>query len=302
MLLKARSESNELMGMRNLNVRMELSESDKYYLSILESGFEGEVVFDKLAANLKEERYILNDVFLEANNSHTQIDSIIISEGVIYQLDIKNYKGEYYWEDGKLYSKATGMICKNPVEQLNRSSVLFNQFLRKHKLVHLVEPYVIFINPDFTLYQAPMDLPIILPTKLDQFIERLNNTPSRLDNRHKELAQILLTSDQERSRFTKLPEHHYEQMKKGVFCKKCGEILTERKNHHFICRSCDHQEKVESAILRSAEEYKLLFPERKMTNQNIREWCQTDLNRRTISRILMKKFRVIGSKKYTYYE
>ena len=49
MLLKSRSESKELMAMRYLNKRMELTEDEKSRYSILEKGYEGEVRFDRLA-------------------------------------------------------------------------------------------------------------------------------------------------------------------------------------------------------------------------------------------------------------
>lgn len=42
MLLKARSESEELLVLRHLNTRMELAPNDKFHYSNLEKGYEGE--------------------------------------------------------------------------------------------------------------------------------------------------------------------------------------------------------------------------------------------------------------------
>jgi hypothetical protein len=75
---------------------MELTKNEQFHYSNLEKGFEGEKQFDLLAESLHEERYIINDFMLEVNNSYFQIDKIIISQGVIHFLDIKNFSGDCY--------------------------------------------------------------------------------------------------------------------------------------------------------------------------------------------------------------
>jgi hypothetical protein len=184
MLLKNRSKSDELIAMRYLNTRMELAEKEKFHYLNLEKGYEGELKFDKLTANLQEERYIINDLLLEVNKTYFQIDSLIISQGVIYLLDIKNFHGDLYIESDKLYAVLTNREYKNPVNQLKRSATLFRQLLQNLKQNYLVEASVIFINPEFTLYQAPMNLPIIFPTQINRFINDINNTPSKLSDGH----------------------------------------------------------------------------------------------------------------------
>ena len=69
MLLKERSESEELMMMRYLNTRMELTEKEKYHYINLDKGYEGELKFDLLTEVLQEERFIINDLLLNVNNS-----------------------------------------------------------------------------------------------------------------------------------------------------------------------------------------------------------------------------------------
>ena len=97
MLLKRRSVPDELMSMRFLNSRMEFTEKERFHYSNLEKGYEGEVKFDLLAESLEEERLIINDLLLEVNNSFFQIDALIISQGMIHLLDIKNYQGDVTW-------------------------------------------------------------------------------------------------------------------------------------------------------------------------------------------------------------
>ncbi|WP_053367783.1 nuclease-related domain-containing protein [Bacillus sp. FJAT-27245] len=302
MILKERTESAELLSMRSLNARIVLTKSEKFYLANLEMGFEGEVAFDKLSAKLKEERFILNDMLLEANRSDFQVDSFIISEGIIDLVDVKYYKGEYVWRDGDIYSKLTGRKCKNPLDQLNRSTHLFNQYLRDNKLNFLVRSTLVFNNPEFTLYNAPEDKPIILPTQVKRFMAEMDSRPSKLHDGHKKLANILLTSNKDGSRYSKLPAYTYEGVEKGIFCGKCLCRMTTKNQQVLICRNCGCEEKSEAAIVRSAKEFMLLFPQRIMTAQSLMQWCQADFSVRTYTRALQKHFNVLGNKKNTHYQ
>jgi len=301
MLLKARSESHELLAWRYFNLRMELFGKERGYYSNLEKGYEGETCFDQLAEGVEEERYVIHDLLLEANNSHFQIDSLIISQGVIYLLDIKNYQGDWYLESDKLFAMKTGRECKNPVDQLKRSGTLFRQLLQNLKLNFLVEGFVIFINPEFTLYQAPVDLPFILPTQLTRFLHDLNKTPSKLNAEHKKLAQTLISLHQPNNPFMSLPKYDYDQLQKGIYCKGCRSFLISLRNHHFVCDKCGCHEKVEQAVLRNVKEFNLLFPDSKITTQSIYEWCKAGLSKKTICRVLKKNLKAFGKTCDTYY-
>jgi RNase P subunit RPR2 len=302
MLLKERSESEGLMAMRYLNTRIELTKKERFHYLNLEKGYEGELKFDLLAKNLQEERFIINDLLLELNNSHFQIDSLIISQGVIHLLDIKNFEGDCYLESDKLFSVTTGREYKNPVNQLKRCATLFRQLLQNLQQNYPVEASVIFINPEFTLYQAPMDQPIFLPTQVNRFFRDINNTPSTLNEAHQKLAQKLISLHQTKNRFTLLPEYSYDQLKKGVYCKNCRSFQVTIKNSDFVCHNCGEQERIEQAILRNVKEFKQLFPDRNITTQSIYEWCKVDLCKKTIRRILKKNYAVFGKTRGTYYK
>jgi hypothetical protein len=302
MLLKNRYESNELMALRGLNTRMQLTEKEKFHYMNLKKGYEGEVKFDQQTECLSEERYIINDLLLEVNNSYFQIDTLIISQGIIHLLDSKYYQGDCYLEDDNLYSVTTGREYKNPVVQLKRCSTLFRQLLQNLKQNYLVEALVIFNNPEFTLYQTPKDLPIILPTQVNRFLNEINDTPSKLDDGHKKLAQKLISLHQTKNPFVTLPKYNYNQLKKGTYCKICESLPISIKGRYFVCEDCGSVEKVELAILRNVSELKLLFPEQKLTTQIIYDWSKADLSRRTLRRILKKNFTALGSTSNTYYE
>ncbi|WP_226644395.1 nuclease-related domain-containing protein [Mesobacillus subterraneus] len=302
MLLKKRSESKELVVLRYLNTRMELSAKDKFQLSNLEKGYRGEIEFDVLTEKLSEERYIIDDLLLQVNNSYFQIDKVIISGGLIHLLDVKYHEGDFYLESDKFFSVKSGREYKNPVIQLKRSETLFRQLLQNLKLNYLVQASVVFNNPEFTLYQAPMDLPIILPTQINRFLKEINDTPSKLDENHKILANKLLSLHNDKNPYTNLPEYNYEQLEKGMHCRACGSFNTSIKKQHLVCGKCGNSERAENAIIQQIEEFKLLLPEVKITAQSIYEWCNIDINKRRITRVLKKYYKAAGTTSDTYYE
>jgi hypothetical protein len=70
----------------------------------------------------------------------------------------------------------------------------------------------------------------------------------------------------------------------------------------LVCDKCGNQEEIDSAILRSAEELKLLFPNRKITTRTIQEWCVVISSKKIIRRVLLENYKGIGFGKGFYFE
>src|SRR5690606_28834151 len=115
----------------------------------------------------------------------------IILQNTIYIFNVKNNDGDYYIEKDKWYFAASGKEIRDPFLQLNRSDYLLRQLLQQHGFHFSVESYLVYVNPDFLLYQAPLRKPIIFPNQLSRFVQKLNNTPGKITNRHKSLARKL---------------------------------------------------------------------------------------------------------------
>ncbi|HJV46899.1 MAG TPA: nuclease-related domain-containing protein, partial [Bacillota bacterium] len=225
-----------------------------------------------------------------------------ISQGVIHLLDIKNYQGDYYLESDKLFSVTTGSEFKNPVIQLKRSETLFRQLLQNLKQSYLVEALVVFINPEFTLYHSPMDQPIILPSQVNRFLNGLNKTPSKLNDRHNKIAQNLISLHQENNPFSIIPEFNYDQLRKGVTCTKCASFSLIVQGKTCICKECGHKELVSTAVIRSSKEFQLLFPTQKITANSIHEWCRIVESKKRIGSILGNHYKIVGVHQWSFYE
>ena len=298
---KERSESEELRGLKALDFRMDLAEKDKQYYLNLQKGFEGEVMFDEYLHGIGIESYVLNDLLFELNHSHFQIDSLMISENLTYLFEVKNYEGEFYFEGDK-FKKKNGSEIKNPWLQLERNESLLRQLFNSIGVKNTIAAFLVFINPGFTLYHAPLDRRTILPTNLNRFIKQINNQKSILNNHHDRLSEKLLSSHLTKSPFTKIPQYDYAQLRKGVFCQSCGTVMEEYRPVILTCNKCGMHENMKNALLRCIEEYQILYPTKKITTNIIYEWSGGIFPKKTIRKILKETFIVLGSGQWSYYE
>ncbi|MEH7159276.1 NERD domain-containing protein [Neobacillus drentensis] len=300
---KQRTKSKELRVFRSLNARMELSSEDKKRYLYLEKGYQGEVLFDQLTSKLTNDLYILNDLCIETSSSTLQIDTLIIAQHTVFPYEIKNQEGDYRYESGNFYPKLSKDEIKNPLHQLNRSKSLLRILLKDLGFVLPIEGNVTFVNPNFTLYQAPLNEPIILPTQLNSLMKKLNELPSKLTNRHKLLADQLISLHQTDSPHSRFPPYSFDKLQKGYFCEKCDSlILSVDDPRKIVCNTCGHEETVESAVLRSVEELVLLFPGIKITTNVVFEWCGGIGSKKAIRRVLLLNYRSIGFNKHRYFE
>ncbi len=301
MCFKARTEPVEMKILRLLNNRMTLADKDLLRYHKRAKGYEGEVMFDSLTEKLQCQSFILNDLFIETGGAKFQIDSLMISQEPIYVFEVKNYEGDYFYENGRFYTMANKEI-NNPLQQLERSESLLRQLLQNLGYRIPIEAYVVFINPSFHLFQSPLNKPIIYPNQLPKFMNKLNSSPSILNKRHKSLADKLVSVHQIETNINKLPTYDYGSLRKGSTCAVCHSFEVTIVDKHLVCKVCGHQEMIDTAILRAVEEIMLLFPGRKITTIGVHEWCQVVDSRKRIRRVLMQNLSYSGKTKGLFYE
>jgi hypothetical protein len=59
---------------------------------------------------------------------------------------------------------------------------------------------------------------------------------------------------------------------------------------------------LELAVIRTVEEYKLLFPNRAITTSLVQQWCMVIGNSKRIRRILSKYLSMEGTRKWAIYK
>ncbi|MBS4212252.1 nuclease-related domain-containing protein [Neobacillus rhizophilus] len=298
---KSRQETEELLILRALNLRMKLSDKDRRKYYALEKGYQGEVMFDVLTEGLKNNCIVLNGLLFKLKEKHFQIDTIIIFQKTIYLIDVKNFEGDF------IYKSDPDRFCKNdteiddPILQLFRSESKLRQLLDEYRFNLMVESYVVHINPTFTLYNAPQNNHVTLPTQINRFIRKLENIPSNLNGGHERLADLLISLDQGDYPNAPKPAYSYEELKKGPYCSKCHSFSVSVGERKMVCNTCGCEERLESVVRRFVRELILLFPERQITTSEVYEWCGCAVPRKTIGRVLKQNYKVMSSGKWTYY-
>ncbi len=302
---KPRTLPLEIEILRILNVRDDLPKDVKWKYENLEKGFAGEVKFDGLTENLQSNCYVLNDLLLKFNNTTFQLDTTIIFSDKICPLEVKNYKGDFTYHRESLES-ATGKHYPNPIDQNNRSSLTLDQLLHWYGFNIKLERNVVYVNPAFTLFSAPKDQPMILPTQLNKFMKNLDEHPSRLNVSNKKLADLLVSLHMADDPYPRLPPYRYEQLKKGIICRTCHSLNVSvsclGSNPKVLCGVCGYEEKLDNAVLRCVREIRILFPRMKITTKLVEDWCNNKVSYRVIYRVLTQNFKGKGSGRWVYYE
>ena len=301
LLIKPRAKSQLLIVMEVLHGRMQLPEQEKQYYLVLKKGYEGERLNDLWIEKLVEERLVLHNLLYEVNNSQFQIDTLMLTQDTLYVFDVKNYEGDYSYKDNGFYN-SSGKEVKNPLHQSKRCETLLRQMLQTLGFNIPIESYLIFINPGFHLYHAPADKTIVYPTQLKRFYQNLNTKSSKLHERHKKLAQKLLSENIQESIYSKLPSYEYVQLQKGISCCSCQSLRTSLVKKQVLCHDCGFTEAFEAAVMRSIGEFRMLFPERQVTTNRVWEWCGGIGSKKVIRVVLRGNYRFVEKGKYSYYE
>ncbi|WP_226643675.1 nuclease-related domain-containing protein [Mesobacillus subterraneus] len=299
MIVKSRVESLELQILRMLNARMNLSPKDYSNYLYLEKGYEGEVIFDRWMEEVEKGYLVVNDLLLEYGNTKFQIDSLFISK-IIHLFEVKNFEGDYFTEGDRWYTN-NGVEIKNPLQQMERAESLLRRMVRDLGFNMNIESTLVFVNPNFYLYQAPRHLPIIFPNQIPRLQKNLQKQTAPIKNTHNNLAERLLSLHTLDSPYKRLPEYSYESLKKGIACSHCHTVNTIVTRKTLICTSCGKRENIHEAVLRSVRELQLLFLGEALTLSKIYEWSKSIKTKKAIRNILLDDFTLSGRGRGAHY-
>ena len=301
MAYKNREKSSELLTLEFLNDRMELEEDDLRHFLNLQKGYQGELQFDSLTETIQSECIKLNDLLLKNKNTHFQIDALLLFQELIYLFEVKNFEGDFYYESGKFYTLNSKEV-NNPLDQLKKCELNLRQLLQSLGFNVKIRSFIVFINPEFTLYQTPLNMPFIFPTQLNKLIQQLNNTRFTIKPNTKKLAEKLVSIHIQDSPFKSIPDYNYDQLRKGIVCEGCRSFSVVVDGYYCVCSSCGHRERIRHSIVRSTKEFKHLFPERKITTNVIKDWCGIIESKPRIKRVLQNNFIINGNNKWMYFK
>lgn len=302
-ILKNREQSDLIRALRILDRRMKLSNESSQYLYSQEKGLEGEVRFDSYVETyLSGECLVLNDLLLSIRSSTIQLDSVIITQDTVYLYEIKNYKGEYQINAGRLMT-INGQEVNHPLTQLNKSLVKIRQLLDDLNIQMEVKGAVIFVEPTFYLFNVEYSKSYIFPAQIEIHFKTMQSKLKKLSKTHHFLAQKLLDHQINSAPYQKqVPVYSYSDLRKGTCCPGCTEMSLQFTQRNGWCKRCQRWYTKTEIILYNVNDYRFLFPELKVTSSNIVDWCAQEISGYQIRRTLNSHFKKIGTTSNCYYE
>ena len=300
MLIKPRTKSCSHFILESLYYREGLSFEDKKRYENHVKGFDGEQQFDQFMNHSKLQGSVVNDLLLSSEETHYQFDSIVILSNQVNIYEVKNYTGEYSYENGGLFSKS-GFNLQDPVGQVKRKkSYLHNKLLAKG-YSNKINIYVVFINPDFYIYNLPPTDSILFVGQLNRHFQELSRLSQPLRSQDQKLAQALVKQHNENYRPDNLPPYHFNDLRKGILCAHCSSFDYTDTRQTRLCLSCGYKETIADAIYRSVLEFQVLFPEIPVSVSIIYEWCGGVYSKYRIRVLLNKKMSVYPNGPKTNY-
>ncbi len=174
-----------------------------------------------------------------------QIDTLIITRSYILILEVKNIVGTI---DFKNYQSQIVRTLNDettplgyPFIQLDRNIDGISNILRKYGLNPPIHSALVFPSNNVIIENSPKTRNIFFVKQLPLFIQRLNDLPNKLsEESFHDICEIFTNINGdfiEKSlcdRFSIDPK----ELKKGIICSNCGELLQQRTRRTWICIAC----------------------------------------------------------------
>lgn len=267
--------------------------------TIWKQGYIGEKEFSEILNEQKSETW-LHDLQFK-NYNQVQLDFIVVTDEAIIQFEIKNYTGDYYYENGKLF-RSTGYVAKDLIHQFEVSDETLKRIVKKYKIDRKVISYIVFINPTFTLYgDLRSRINILLYSELHKLKDMFGANFKYDENvwickKLKSLHQPFITS------YLYFEKVEFSKVIGGLKCISCNKIIEPSEifnvRKYVKCKKCGTISSRYAIVLQSLKELYLLKGEPFSINE-AEKW--TGVSNSAIKRILYKKFKRIGNYKNIKY-
>ncbi|WP_414050646.1 nuclease-related domain-containing protein [Macrococcus animalis] len=221
--------------------RCSMEKYDSDNLFTLEKGLLGEEyffeMFKQCAGGAKIWDLVLN---IKGKN---QYDFIIVSYGRILHIDTKYYSGHYNYVNGTFKSESDYVI-NNRLYKLDTQHTRLKMLVNKLELDYEVSSYVSFVGEQFQVTGYNGDKRILFNQDLKTIFEILNER--EVTNEDIRVARMLMEYHFEEGEYNRIYYYPFEEMKKGVKCPKCRNILpfVERNAKKVRCScGCEYTKK-----------------------------------------------------------
>ena len=304
MILQKRRIGKELLYYRALSRRMKLDNDTQKSLDIHERGYQGELVYDAVYDETLTHLYVFRGVYLKVRNTIIQCDSLLVSDNGLILHEIKNYSGNYTYEDEKWLVR-NFQISEDPFIQLKRATNNLLKIKYNNQINFSIEGKIIFPNIDFSLTSTEDKIwnSTIMRNQLRKYLSSFKTHPAT--NQAVELVEIIQSHIIDDPFFNVSTD--YNLLKKGVYCRACGSFNLTRTVVHFKCHDCSHRDTIHTVTLLAIADLSILFQNTNITRQQVYAYLDGQVSLSTITKILKTYCDAVSngpntSYKFNYYD
>lgn len=286
MFINNREMPVELLYYNALSARTELTVNEKYQMELMEKGYKGECLYDKIFDEVGHGNvYIFRDVFLKIGNTTTQYDSIVITDNRVTVNEIKNFQGDIHYSKDNWYRKGYPLE-DDAFAQLRRAQGKLMKLSKNAGVNFEVTGALIFINDDFRLTSDKDDIweKTIVRSHLRSYLQNLNS--GQKGEKAKKIANIINNNKVNNIYFNEKTD--INRLRLGFYCGECRSYDLIKRRFHFICSNCGSIESNETHLLRAISDHKYLFYNQPVTKKSILHLTDNLLKRSAVGRLLKK--------------
>src|SRR5699024_11075107 len=246
MFVTDRGRSASHVHLEILRKRAELDGREKRELERYRSGYGGELEYDRVFDEVgHEQMYVFRDIWPGIGDSKVQMDTLIVADNMLIVNEIKNYSGNYSYEEG-VWRVRGRQISEDPVSQVSTAA---NKLLRLRndvgvpfevqKGIVLVNPYLIFGPTDY----QNVDM-FIMRNRLKQYFRSLTNmnVGESAKALAAEVAKRIITSPHPAA------VNERAKIRFGVNCYRCQSFNIRLDGYCAGCRGCGYIQPFERLV------------------------------------------------------
>lgn len=284
MFLTERRKSSEHIYLETLSKRANLTKEEERKLSWLKRGFEGEQLYDRIFDEVGHEHLnIFRDIWIQADKSLTQIDALIVTDETVIINEIKNYSGNYKYENNT-WQIGNVQISDDPIIQSKRAISKLIKIFLENKININTDFNIIFPNPYFILSTGDdyCRSKTIKRELMKQYFRNINQSPGWNSTNH--LIRIIQNNI--------APEPKYEadtdpsRLAPGRQCLKCASFDFTSGRYFTTCNICNYKSSNKDHVLSAVRDYDILFSPENIKSSDIRNFLGNEVSRSTIKRYI----------------
>lgn len=267
---------------------MQLDNTKEVELERLNNGFLGEQNFDDIIEPFVKTNNLIHikDILFEYDEGEKeiQIDNIVIASDSCYIFEVKKYqfnlsiddRGFFYYEDGKEFTSLNTQVEKQKGE--------VRQLLNDVGYPMPINHFIVFMNPDRTVFGLQRKHPVLTRATLTNFLEQ-KMRPNRKDYSY--LEPGIEERRLEISKHASFYKIDLDLLKKGVYCTSCFNRMRRISRYYYSCYQCDSKITTLEAVKLLIRDLRLLNPKHKISSNLI-----SRLSDGEISSSVIRKYRI----------